>query len=67
MQVLLEPATNSGSCLSFSPALIINDQPVENRRKKSARRGKGAPLQHGSQKTEASPQDAFSAKAESGR
>ena len=37
------------------PILTITDQPVENRRQKSARRGarrgKGAPPQHGSQST----------------
>lgn len=32
--------------------LTINDQPVENRRQKSARRGRGAPPQHGSQNAE---------------
>jgi len=62
-----QPLTFVG-CFSLFPALTIKDQPVENKRKKSARRGtrlsespsrsqEGTPPQPGSQKTEPSPQN----------
>jgi len=39
--------------------MTINAQPVENRRQKSARRGKGNPPQHGSQEAEDGSQSTF--------
>jgi len=65
-QITQRTAIDSGGYHSLFPALTINAQPVENRRKKSARQGKGLPPQHERQKagcrrqkSEASPQDAF--------
>jgi hypothetical protein len=60
--------------LRLDSTLTINAQPVENRRQpfgllteKSARRGKGAPPQYKSQKTEASPQSTECLSAEAFR
>jgi len=51
-------ANNSDGCFSFHHDLTINAQPIENRSKKSARRGKVTPPQHESQKTEDRSQSA---------